>query len=69
MLSYDTIEEMGMYLLFQTLAKCNTGVRNQKKKRKPAATLASAHHGVTRGEPMNAIWAQSNVMSDMPIPW
>ena len=44
------------------------GVRNQKKKRKPAAMFASAHHGVASGEPIYAIWPQSKVIRDMPSP-
>ena len=44
------------------------GARNQKKKRKPTAIFASAHHGVARGEPMYVICDQSNVMMDMPRP-
>ena len=35
--------------------------------KKPTAMLASAHHGVARGDPMYAIWAQSNVRTLIPI--
>lgn len=38
----------------------------QKKKMKPTATLASAHHGVASGDPMYAICAQSKVIKDIP---
>jgi hypothetical protein len=40
----------------------------QKNMTKPAPTLAAAHHGVAKGEPMYAICAQSNVIKDMPMP-
>ena len=43
-------------------------VDSQKKVTKPIATLASAHQGVARGDPMYAIWAQSKVIRDMPKP-
>ena len=41
---------------------------SQKKNTNPPATLASAHHGVARGLPRYAIWAQSNVTRLMPRP-
>jgi hypothetical protein len=44
--------EMVMYLLYHVLEKYRAGVIIQKKNTKPAATFASAHHGVARGEPM-----------------
>lgn len=34
----------------------------------PPTTLAAAHHGVSSGEPIYAIWAQSNVMGKRPNP-
>jgi hypothetical protein len=40
------------------------GVRNQKKKTKPAMILASAH----QGDPMKVIWVQSKVINDIPKP-
>ena len=46
--------------------KGNNSSRSQKKNTKPAATLASAHHGVASGEPIYAICAQSNVINDIP---
>ena len=42
-------------------------LHSQKKNTKPAAMFASAHHGVASGEPMYAIWAQSNVIKDIPF--
>lgn len=35
---------------------------------KPATTLAAAHQGVSNGEPMYAICAQSNVKGNKPSP-
>ena len=34
----------------------------------PPTTLAAAHQGVNSGEPIYAIWAQSNVMGKSPRP-
>ena len=35
----------------------------------PPRMFMAAQNGVIKGEPMYAIWAQSKVMSDIPIPW
>lgn len=35
---------------------------------RPVTMLAAAHHGVSKGDPIYAIWAQSKVKGNMPRP-